>query len=189
MIVNSYKNLPGNYTFSRICIDAPFRDEFVGNCISGQKQLFLIHDSARHVSTLDPFRDLGCLTRVTLHVGIPVTGLYVSECESVEVESNDLDLAVLTMTDSSCLECLNSTLCHTIVLCVDDIEILACSNCSFNDFSGLFKAPAISTSSIGDYVELSSFCGFEHSCTSAYLSCRTHLSANQNQIDLIKIKT
>ncbi len=111
-----------------------------------------------------------------------VTGGEVSmKGKSVKIKS-----PLHAMTDSSCLECLNSTLCHTVVLCVDYVEILTCGNCCFNNFTGFFKTPAISTCSIGNYVEFPCLCGIEHGCTPAYLSCGTHLSANKDQIDLVK---
>ena len=158
-------------------------DIFVGYRVSRKEQFFLIDDSFGELTTFDPLRNLGCLTWIALHVGVPVTGLYVPKCKTVKVKTNYLDLAILAMADTSRLERLNSALRHTVVLSVDDVEILFRCNRGFNHFAGFLKAPTVSTRSISHNGEFTFFCGFEHCGAATYFSCATQLTTNKDQID------
>ena len=87
------------------------------------------------------------------------------------------------MGDAGCVECLNSALRHTVVFCIDDVEILACGNRGFYNLARFLKTPAVSTGSVCNQVDPSFVAGFQYCRAASDLCGGAELSADQDEVD------
>src|SRR5690606_18689369 len=84
--------------------------------------------------------------------------------------------------DTGSIKRLYCTLCHTVVLSVDNVEVATSSDGSFNYLACFFEAAAVTTGTVSYNVELAGIARLENSVASSNFSCGTELTANEDNV-------